>query len=287
MHDDFVYRKFIEWIEEDAPYGDETTEALIDDRVYARAILLAKEDGLLAGLNDMCKALKRYGIKILNSKIDGYEFKNGETLLTIEGKARDILLIERTLINLISRCSGIATETKKMVSSLNEINNNLKLAVTRKTAPGLRYFDKLAAKVGGADTHRMGLSDAILIKDNHIKIIDNISNALKLAKKRCSFTKKVEIEVTSTEQALEAAKEGADIIMLDNLSISDVKDTIERLNKEGLRDRILIEVSGGINPENIYEYARLPIDIISSGWITHSPRAVNMSLEVIKTWKED
>jgi len=161
---------------------------------------------------------------------------------------------------------------------------NVRVSATRKTAPGLRYFDKRAVAIGGGDTHRFRLDDAILIKDNHISIVGGVDEAIRRARSAISFSKKLEVEVKTVREALEAAKAGADIIMLDNMSVGEVEEAIRSLRDEGLRDRVLIEVSGGIDEGNILEYARLKPDVISLGFLTHSVRAVDMSLEVKRVY---
>ena len=159
------------------------------------------------------------------------------------------------------------------------------IACTRKTAPGLEYFDKKAVLLGGGDTHRLHLDDMILIKDNHVAIVGNVKEAVKLAKKQASFSKKIEVEVSDVNEAIEAAKAGADIIMLDNFTPEKVKDAINRLKKENLRDKVLIEASGGINEKNIVNFAAAGVDIISLGALTHSAKALDISLEIRKVAK--
>jgi nicotinate-nucleotide pyrophosphorylase (carboxylating) len=149
-------------------------------------------------------------------------------------------------------------------------------------APGLLYFDKKATMLGGGDTHRLHLDDMILIKDNHLAIIGDVSRAVKKARETVSFSKKIEIEVSSADQALEAAKAGADIIMLDNFSPHKIREAITLLKKKGLRDKVLIEASGGINEQNILEYVATGVDIVSLGEITDSVKALDISLEVTK-----
>ena len=152
---------------------------------------------------------------------------------------------------------------------------------TRKTAPGLRYFDKRSVAIGGGDTHRFRLDDAVLIKDNHIAIAGGIVNAIKNARQATSFTKKIEVEVRKPEEVLEAAKLGVEIIMMDNMTPKAVEDSIRILKEHNLRDKVLLEVSGNIKQENISDYAKLRPDIISLGTLTHSVKTVDMSLEIV------
>ena len=176
--------------------------------------------------------------------------------------------------------SGIATQTNRIVEKVKAAGYRTKIACTRKTAPGLEYFDKKAVWLGGGDTHRLHLDDMILIKDNHVAIIGSIKKAVRIAKKTASFSKKIEVEVSSVDEAIEAARAGADIIMLDNFSLKQVKEAIKKLEEEGIRGKVLVEVSGRINEENVLEFASMGVDIISLGTLTHSVKALDLSLEV-------
>jgi len=192
-------------------------------------------------------------------------------------------MAERTLLNILMRMCGIATATRRLVRKVEEAGFKVRIAATRKTAPGLRYFDKRAVVVGGGDPHRFRLDDAILIKDNHVALVGDVEEAVRRARSATSFTKKIEIEVQTSEDAVKAAQAGADIIMLDNMTAEEVEKTIDALKHRKLRDRVLIEVSGGIVEENILSYAKAGPDIISTGAITHSVKSVNISLEVTGT----
>jgi len=186
-------------------------------------------------------------------------------------------MVERTLFNLLSRLSGIATATTLMVKLARTVNSNVVVAGTRKTTPGLRLFEKYAMEVGGGDPHRYNLSDMVLIKDNHIALLDGIRNAVESVRKYVSFSKKIEVEVTSLKEAVEAYKAKADIILLDNMTPDEVGEVVSHL-----KGKILIETSGRITPDNVVEYAKTRVDIISSGHITHSVKAIDMSLDVEK-----
>jgi nicotinate-nucleotide pyrophosphorylase (carboxylating) len=201
--------------------------------------------------------------------------------MQISGDGQTILSGERTMLNLLSRMSGIATKTRMLIEKLEKVNAKTKIAATRKSAPGLLYFDKKAVIIGGGDSHRSHLDDMILIKDNHLAIIGTVEEAVKRAKANASFTKKIEIEVTNIEDALKAAKAGADIIMLDNFSPKQAKDAGEALGKAGF-GKVLLEVSGGITGENLLDYASAQVDIISLGELTHSVKALDISLEIVK-----
>lgn len=276
--------KFLDYVREDVPFFDITSE-LIEEKVRCKAAIQAKQDFILVGLEESVELLKLVGINVKQLKKDGDYIKEGEKIAILEGSARDILGVERLILNIISHSSGIATVTNRLVKLCKTVNQKVRIAATRKTLPGLRYLEKKAVRIGGGDTHRMSLSDMILLKDNHIRIIGGIGEAVKRAKEKASISAKVEVEVSSSEEAIEAAKCGVDIIMLDNFTVEEVKETINKLDELKLREKVLIEVSGRINEENILEYAGCDVDIISSGAITHSARAVDVSLEVFEVLK--
>jgi nicotinate-nucleotide pyrophosphorylase (carboxylating) len=205
--------------------------------------------------------------------------------MEIFGDARTMLSVERTLLNLLSHMSGIATTTRKLVEDIKKAGFKTKVACTRKTAPGLLYFDKKAVLVGGGDTHRLHLDDMILVKDNHIAVAGSVEDAIKKVGEKVSFSKKVEVEVTSIDDALAAAKAGVDIIMLDNFSPKQTEKTVKLLKKAGFLEKVLLEASGGITTENIAVFASTGVDIVSLGEITDSPRALDLSLEMTKVKK--
>jgi nicotinate-nucleotide pyrophosphorylase (carboxylating) len=180
--------------------------------------------------------------------------------------------------------SGIATTTRRLVEKLQKAKLKTRIACTRKTAPGLLYFDKKAVWIGGGDTHRLHLDDMILIKDNHIVAAGGLVEAMEKAKK-ASFSKKIEIEVTSKKDAVAAAEAKADIVMLDNFNLKQIKDTVRLFAKSGLLGKVLLEASGGITSENVLDFASTGVDIVSLGEITHSPKALNVSLEITRTKK--
>jgi nicotinate-nucleotide pyrophosphorylase (carboxylating) len=194
--------------------------------------------------------------------------------MTITGDAGKILTCERTALNLLTRMSGIATQTNELVK---KIPKKTKLYATRKTAPGLRYFDKEAVEIGGGKKHRLRLDEMVMIKDNHIAVENSLLSIIKKAKRKY---KKFEVEVENTSDAVIAAKEGATIIMLDNFSPSQIKRTIKVLKNQKLRNKVMLEASGGINSRNISKYGQTGIDIISVGSITNSVKGIDMSLEI-------
>ncbi|RBQ23730.1 hypothetical protein ALNOE001_08030 [Candidatus Methanobinarius endosymbioticus] len=268
------------WIEEDIGFGDITTEALIPDETIANAKIIAKNSGIIAGVQIAKEIFEKRGIMVAILKDDGSEVYAGETILETSGKAKDILALERTALNILIRMSGIATQTNEIVKNIKHFSQDIKIAGTRKTAPGLAKFDNMAINIGGGDTHRFCLDDMVLIKDNHIAALGSLIDTLKLAKQNVSFSKKIEIEVENSKDAALASKNGADIIMLDNMSPPEVKETIEILNDFNLRENVLIEVSGEIDSQNILEYANTGVDIISLGTLTHSSKSLDISLSL-------
>ena len=268
------------WIEEDIGFGDITSEALIPDDILANARIIAKEQGIVAGCQIAKEIFQSKGLMVAVLKEDGSEAYSGGTVIEIMGKAKDILSLERTALNILMRMSGIATKTNELVKKAKNFNPNIKIAGTRKTAPGLAKFDNLAIAIGGGDPHRFCLDDMVLIKDNHIEVVGSVADAIKQAREKVSFTKKIEIEVENSKDAAIASKNGADIIMLDNMDPKKVKETIEILNDFKLRENVLLEVSGGINSENMAKFAETGVDIISLGSLTHSSKSLDMSLDL-------
>ena len=272
--------RLIDFLREDVGMGDLTTEAVVPAEVRIEAHIIVNEPAVIAGLYEASILFEIVEAEFKAEVEDGAEVSAGTVIAEVNGSGRAILSTERTALNILMRMSGIATLTRKLVSMIRREGLDVRVAATRKTVPGLRYFDKRAVAIGGGDTHRFRLDDAILIKDNHIRIAGGVGEAIRRARSAISFSKKLEVEVKTVCEALEAAKAGADIIMLDNMSVGEVEEAIRSLRDEGLRDRVLIEVSGGIDEGNILEYARLKPDVISLGFLTHSVRAVDMSLEV-------
>lgn len=268
------------WIEEDIGFGDITTEALIPNETLANAKLISKQEGIVAGAQIVKEIFESRGLMVAILKNDGEEVFKNETIIEIMGKAKDILFLERVALNILMRMSGIATNTREIIDKINNIAPNLKIAGTRKTAPGLAKFDNLAITIGGGDSHRFCLDDMVLIKDNHIAVLGSVSKAIQKAKETVSFTKKIEIEVENSKDAAIASKNGADIIMLDNMDPESIKETLEILNDFNLRENILIEISGGINSENIIEFAKTGVDIISIGSFTHSAKSLDIGLDI-------
>ncbi len=272
--------KLLRMLSEDLGLGDVTTAAIIPEEVTVEAVLIAKDSGVVAGIEETSHLADALGLEIETYVSDGAEVKKGETLLKLCGDARTILATERTILNLLSRMSGIATKTRRIVTQLKRTNSTVRLAGTRKSAPGLLFFDKKAIAAGGGDPHRLHLDDMILIKDNHVVLAGGVAKAVEKAKVAGSFAKKVEVEVTKTMDAIAAAKAGADIVMLDNFGPKEARRTVIALEKEGLRDKVILEASGGITEDNLLDYSSTGIDILSLGELTHSVKAFDVSLEI-------
>jgi nicotinate-nucleotide pyrophosphorylase (carboxylating) len=267
----------LRFIEEDAPYGDATSEAVVPD-IIGNAVIRAEQAGVIAGLDEASVLFSHYGVSVTCHKKDGDVVNCGDLLLSLAGNAKKILLVERTALNIIGRMSGIATQTRKMVDIVSAVNPACRVAATRKTCPGFRALDKKAVQIGGGDPHRAGLSDGILIKDNHlalVPLVDAIHEA-----KNVSAGKKVEVEVENTDDAINAATSGADIVMLDNMSPAQIAQTLAALERKGLRDRVIIELSGGIDESSLRSYAALGVEVISLGALTHTVKNFSVNLEL-------
>lgn len=286
----FLPKKILEekmrrFLEEDTGQGDITTQITVPSRTVVEAEIIVKEPGVVAGIEESLTLLESFDLQASALVRDGAKVKEKTVVLKIVGDARTLLSIERTLLNLLTRMSGIATITNRLVELAKSAGYKTRIACTRKVAPGLLYFDKRAVMLGGGDTHRLHLDDLVLIKDNHLAIVGNVGEAVRRARKAVSFSKKIEVEVPTANEALEAARAGADIVMLDNFSSKQVRQAVELLEEKGFRDKVLIEASGGINEQNILEFAATGVDILSLGEITDSVRALDMSLDVVKVKK--
>jgi nicotinate-nucleotide pyrophosphorylase (carboxylating) len=258
--------------------GDITSNALFTTQQKAKAVIIAKQDCIVAGLYEAGVVFKKTGARPRLFHKDGAEVMNGEVVMKIQGPARSILKGERLALNIIGRMSGIASETEKIVRRCRHINQKVRIAATRKTTPGFRKFEKKAVVLGGGESHRFGLFDAVLIKDNHLKLVGSVSEAI-LRTKKAYPRRTIEIEVENETDALSAARMGVDIIMLDNLSPQDGGNIAQKIRT--INPGILIEVSGGITDQNIEQYASFA-DRISMGYLTHSIKNKDFSLEIFK-----
>jgi len=290
-------KNYLRWIDsfftkeysDDVGSGDVTSNTVLTKNEPRTAFLQAKASGVIGGIEEVSWFLRKHQLEVKVHAKDGQNVLKGETVLEIQGEQKDILATERIALNILQRMSGIATETKRLTDLLKGYRT--RVAATRKTV--LRYLDKKAVYLGGGLTHRFGLWDSILIKDNHLEALksqgipDYIETALA---KTSAFADKVgfiEIEVTSHEEALRAAKKfrvlrlkTPCVVMLDNMAPKDIEGTLETLREEALYDSVLLEASGEITPENMQEYAKTGIDIVSLGYLTHSAKALDMSLEM-------
>jgi len=270
------------FLREDLGYGDITTDSLVDPETQGTATVLCNEPAVISGLWEGQALLEIAGCKGSPLVEDGKRVTAGAEIINASGPAGSLLKVERTLLNILSHMSGVTTATSELVEvARREGAGKIRIACTRKTLPGLRYFEKRAVAVGGGDTHRLRLDDAVLIKDNHLAIGGTITECIKKTRARVSFTKKIEVEVVDPDQALEAAKAGADIILLDNMRTDQIEEAVNLLRKENLRERIILEASGGIRKDNLVAYLRTDVDVVSLGAITHSAKSIDMSMNIM------
>ena len=270
-----VKKELLRFLAEDAHSYDITSALLPNQKINAQ--IISRDDGIIAGIKFAKDIFKLKRIHVKSFKTDGSKVRANQKILQISGNSRDILSCERTVLNLLSRMSGIATQTNFLVTQIKKFSKKTKLYSTRKTAPGLRYFDKEAVKIGGGYKHRLSLNDMIMIKDNHLLLSNSMEDLIKKARRK---HKRVEVEVENQNDSILAAKCGATIIMLDNFSPTQIKKTIDSLERKKLRGKVQLEASGGINAKNITAYAKTGVDMISVGSITNSVKGLDLSLEV-------
>lgn len=265
---------------EDLPAGDITTEAVVPATERGRAVFLAKQDGVLAGLEVAARVFSRLDPEVeFRKKLeDGQEFKREQLLAEVSGRAASLLQAERTALNFLQRLSGIASLTRSFVNEIS--GTRARILDTRKTTPGWRALEKYAVRMGGGYNHRMSLSDMILIKDNHLRITGGISLALKKAREHLRLRNlpglKIEVEATSLNEVREALENGADWIMLDNMSVEEIKAAVALV-----AGRVPLEVSGQVNLQTVRSLALTGVDYISVGALTHSFRSADISLEFL------
>jgi nicotinate-nucleotide pyrophosphorylase (carboxylating) len=294
---DLSNRNYLSWLEkffdqeykEDIGSGDITSEVVLTKNKLGQAILKAKQSGIVGGIEEVNWFYEKHGLKIKAHTEDANAVKNGETVLEVYGKRKDILATERIGLNVLQRMSGIATETRRLVDLLKGYNT--RVAATRKTL--WKYLDKKAVFLGGGLTHRLGLWDSILIKDNHLEslkrdgIKNSVDKAITLASRFADKVGFIEIETTNQDDAIKAARKFKQlklkkpcIIMLDNVKLNEIRQIIETIKSEVLYDHVLLEASGNITIDNIKEYAETGVDVISLGYLTHSAKIFDMSLEM-------
>ncbi|MBV7505965.1 carboxylating nicotinate-nucleotide diphosphorylase [Bacillus sp. sid0103] len=260
---------------EDIGEQDITTDLIFSDETKGEIVFLAKDEGIFCG-----EEIIKTGFQLLNNEIstrvfvkDGQVINYGDHLAIVSGKIADLLKGERVILNLVQRMSGIATLTRKTVDMLD--SGHTKICDTRKTTPGLRMLEKYAVRCGGGYNHRYGLYDGVMIKDNHISFAGSISKAVEAVRKKAGHMVKVEVEVESEAQVIEAVNAGADIIMFDNRTPAEIKELIKMVPST-----IITEASGGIQLANIADYRETGVDYISLGYLTHSYKALDISVKV-------
>jgi len=262
-------------LEEDIGPGDITTENLIDKNLKGIGEVVAKEPLVIAGLDVARQVFEQLDPDVSFSPNfkDGDFIEKGKIVLEVEGKLRVLLMGERTALNFLQHLSGIATYVRSYMDSI--ANKNVRLVDTRKTTPGLRGLEKYAVRVGGAHNHRMGLYDGVLIKDNHIAVCGSIKKAIESIKDKLSHLVKIEVEVSDLDSIKQALEAGADVIMLDNMDIDQIKEAIEFINGKSV-----VEISGGVTIDSLNQLADTGVDIISAGALTHSARSVDISMRI-------
>ena len=263
-------------LEEDMPFGDVSTTAVMPEPRPGRVQLIAKQDGVIAGLGVFARvfALIDPAVTVDALVSDGDEVKSGQHLATVQGDVRVLLEGERVALNYLQRMSGVATYTHRIVAALAAAGASTCLVCTRKTTPGLRLFEREAVRMGGGHLHRYGLSDAVMLKDNHIDAAGGIKPAVAAARATAPFTAKVEVECESLDMVREAVEAGADIIMLDNMDHAAMAEAIDLID-----GRATTEASGNVTAENVTAYADLGVDIVSCGALTHSAGILDLSLK--------
>ncbi|MDY6930866.1 MAG: carboxylating nicotinate-nucleotide diphosphorylase [Halobacteriota archaeon] len=268
-----MQREIEAFIDEDVSFGDLSSVAVPDIEVDAK--IISKEEGILAGLSEAIDIFSYFDLTTTPMISEGSRIEDDTAIVKICGSSRSILTAERLALNFLGRMSGIATLTSELVK---RSNGNAVIAGTRKTTPGFRKYEKKAVVLGGGDPHRFNLSDAVMIKDNHIKVA-GLKGAID-ASKAASFTKKIEVEVEIPEDALIAAGLGVHIIMLDNMTPEAIEETIKSLDEAGLREKVILEASGGITRENVGRYADTGVDVISVGSLTTAARWLDFGLYI-------
>jgi nicotinate-nucleotide pyrophosphorylase (carboxylating) len=267
-------------LREDIGSGDLTTDTLVEPMLDGKGQIVAKERIVIAGLEVAAQVFRRLDPQVVFQPAyqDGDRIEAGEIVVEVKGKLRALLSGERTALNFLQRLSGIATHVRSFVETMGGVN--VRIVDTRKTTPGLRVLEKYAVRIGGAFNHRMGLFDGILIKDNHIEACGGISESIRRLRRAAHHLAKIEVEVTDLAEVGEAIDAGADVIMLDNMTIGQIEQAVQLI-----RGRALVEVSGGITADQLGQLSQTGVDIISVGALTHSARSVDLSMRIQK-WSE-
>jgi len=263
-------------LREDMPEGDVTSENVVSPDSTSKAVIQGEEEGILAGIEIVEKVFKKIDPEITIKKYfrDGHGIKKGEKLAVIQGSSISLLKGERTALNFLQRMSGIATLTQKFVNGLR--GSSTILLDTRKTTPGLRILEKYAVKTGGGENHRSSLSDMVMLKDNHLRLVGDIRTAVERARANIRPGIKIEVETTNLKEVKEAMNSGADIVMLDNMSLDKMSEVVE-----WVRGRIPLEVSGKVDLDSIKDIALLGVDYVSVGSLTHSFKSLDISMDFL------
>lgn len=263
-------------LREDLGFGDRTTESIFTDHQKGEGFLVTRDAGIVAGLPVAAEVFAQVDgeVRFQTHLKDGDQIKPGDRLAFLEGPLAGILTGERVALNFLQRMSGIATATRDAVESV--AGYGVRVADTRKTTPGLRVLEKYAVRIGGGENHRFNLSDMVLIKDNHIRGAGSIGEAVRRVRDRCGFPVKIEVETTDLEKVKEALGCGVDVIMLDNMPAGRMMEAVRLINKSAV-----VEASGGITRESLVEVAAAGVDLISLGYLTHSSRALDFSLQIM------
>jgi nicotinate-nucleotide pyrophosphorylase (carboxylating) len=259
--------------------GEWDDSSAIVPEIDAAAVIIAKEECIISGLSEGREIFEYFALQSEPLYDDGERVPAGAAVMEVRGNARGILQAERLVLNILARMSGISTLTHACVERVRCCSKDVRIACTRKTTPGFRVYEKKAVLLGGGDPHRLNLSSAVLIKDNHINIL-GLEECVRKAKSRASFTKKIEVEVENLDDMVRAAELGVDIIMFDNMDPSEIQRGIEILRDKGLREHLVLEASGGIAPANLEDYASTGVDVISLGALTRDAKWIDFSLEM-------
>ena len=275
-------KSILSFLQEDIGTGDITSASVLPQHraVYATVLCTGSNESITCGLEEAQTVFDICGCSTELVMRDGSLVRKGDVVMNVRGEARSVLKAERTALNLVMRMSGIATITRAFVTLVQQSDPEVKIAGTRKTAPGLRYFDKKAITIGGGYSHRMRLDDMVLIKDNHLEVSESIERTVQAAKDKVGAGVKIECEVKNTEEAIRAANAGADVIMLDNFSSSEAESAVRAIRELGRP--VEIELSGGITLGNVIDYVKAKPNIISIGYLTHSSAAIDYSLAIVK-----
>ena len=266
------------FLEEDVRSGDITTQFTVPEDTTGLATIYAKERSVLAGIEEVAAIADFSGLTYEILAYEGNWVDPKQPVMRLKGSAWTLLAIERVCLNIVQRMSGIATKVYNMVSIAREESPTIKIAATRKTTPGFRFFEKRAVVIGGGDPHRYALDDMVLIKNNHITAAGGVRAVVSAAREKVSFSKKVSCEARTLQEVQEAIGAGADIVLLDNFKPKDVGGLIDVLKADGTRDKVILEVSGGVDEDNVRDYAKSGVDVLSSGALTHSYKSSDLNM---------